>query len=633
MSKKFKQDWWRRKEENAFSFYDQSKKLFDWDSGRTGYSSYFVKDNQNLRSAAKMIGSMFSVMNVPKNVKYESYITNSKAAEIKIPVPLAMLRDEKGNYMNHDTKLLDAFYGACIQNAAIATMQTKFDCARTFNSRCTNNNITMRDFMFSLLNIERIDKKLAERFPGYSKFVQKYKQYKYDETYQPLDPNEHAGKRLAETIAKFIRYPAHISEEEIEEFSKPLSQIETYMKKYGFPVTSGDCDRYAKYLSNIIEKFIKKQDEQKSSSDGDNDSDGNDDDEENLSNSDSDENDTSAPDTSTSSDSLSKSDMNELAKQLMKSMVNAADDSSSSDFDNDFEDFIGDVDDVNNFNYSKLSHENDGEVVAGNVIFKKSDSNKDRYMNDLTKINSTKAQVLAKLFERKAKDYQFSMKSMRSGRLDTNKLAEAKQMVPTIYERFGQVKTNKLNVGVLIDESGSMGWGDKMQKARQAAIFVNEVLKKQKDVQLFIYGHTADEAYFNSCDIMIYKEPGVNTDSYALGSCRSRRNNRDGDAILAVAKRIRSKTSDPGLLFVISDGSPNAAGYDGQKAIEDTRKKVTMAQALGFQVIQIAIEEDVPCNEMFDYYIRMTNIESLPNDLIGYVSKKVDKLIKEKTII
>ena len=58
-----------------------------------------------------------------------------------------------------------------------------------------------------------------------------------------------------------------------------------------------------------------------------------------------------------------------------------------------------------------------------------------------------------------------------------------------------------------------------------------------------------------------------------------------------------------------------------------------MSQALGFQVIQIAIEEHVPCEEMFDYYIRMTNIESLPNDLIAYVSKKVDNLIKEKTIM
>jgi cobalamin biosynthesis protein CobT len=276
----------------------------------------------------------------------------------------------------------------------------------------------------------------------------------------------------------------------------------------------------------------------------------------------------------------------------------------------------------------------DGTLTEGNIKFKKSDSNKDNYFKDLTKINSTKAQVLAKLFSRKSKDYTFSMKSMRSGRLDTNKLAEAKQMVPTIYERFGQVTTNKINIGVVIDESGSMGSGAKMQKARQAAIFINEVFKKQQDVQLFIYGHTADESSgYGDCNIRIYREPGVNMDPYALGSCKARANNRDGDAIYACAKRIRSKTTDPGLIFVISDGAPYAYDYSGQQAISDTRKKVTMAQALGFQVIQIAIEEEVPCDEMFDYYIQMTNIENLPNDMIAYVSKKVDKLIKEKTIM
>lgn len=612
MSLKFKKDWWKRKEEDAFSFYDPSKKLFDWDSGRTGYSSYFVRDNQNLRSAAKMIGSMFRVIGVPKNFKLEHSINKRVLKdEITVPVPLAMLRDEQGNYMNHDTRLLDAFYGSSIQNAALATMQTKSEYTRTMNARNTDN-VTMRELMYTLLNTERVDKKLAERFPGYSKFVQKFKQYKYDETYEPLDANEHAGKRLAETVAKFIRYPAHITEEEVEEFAKPLSQIEAYMKKNGFPKTSDDCDRQAVYLSGVIDKFIKAEDKKEEEPPGDEDDDSNP---------------SPAP-------SPSKSDMDELAKQLMKSMVNPDEgDDQGEEFNEDFQDFTEDMEEKKNLPPSNHDFTKQGTLTEGNIKFQKSASDKDKYMKDLTKINSTKAQVLAKLFARKSKDYQFTMKSMRSGRLDTNKLAEAKQMVPTIYERFGQVTTNKVNIGVVIDESGSMG-GAKMQKARQAAIFINEVFKRQQDVQLFIYGHTADEnGGFGDCNIRIYREPGVNMDPYALGSCKARSNNRDGDAIYAAAKRIRSKTTDPGLIFVISDGAPYACAYDGQEAISDTRKKVTMAQSLGFQVIQIAIEEEVPCDEMFDYYIQMTNIENLPNDMISYVSKKVDKLIKEKTIM
>lgn len=617
MSVKFKKDWWKRKEEDAYSFYDPSKKLFDWDSGRTGYSSYFVRDNQNLRSAAKMIGSMFRVIGVPKDIKYD-HSNKLRAVNDKttIPVPLNMLRDEDGSYMNHDVELLDAFYGAAIQNAALATLQTKSEYMRTMNARSSQTTTTIKDLMFTILNTERIDKRLADRFPGYSKFVQKFKQYKYDKTYEPLGEEEHAGKRLTETITKFLRYPAHVTEEEVDEFAKPLSQIESYMKKNGFPVTSMDCDKQAQYLSGVINKFMiaeDKKEEEKGDGDGDGDEEG---DEEGSGG--------KAP-------MPTKSEMNDLAHEMMKKMMNAPDGDDSDEFSDDFDDFTEDMEEKRalppGHDFSK-----EGESIDGNVRFIKSASDKDKYLKDLTKINSTKAQVLAKLFSRKSKDYQFSMKSMRSGRLDTNKLAEAIQRVPTIYERFGQVTTNKINISVLIDESGSMGCGDRMKKARQAAIFINEVFKKQPDVQLYIYGHTADEKNTHDCTIRIYREPGTNMDPYALGSATARSNNRDGDAIYAVAKRVRSRTPDPGLLFVISDGQPAAYGYNGQASINDTRKKVTMAQALGFQVIQIAIDEEVPSEEMFDYFIKMTNIENLPNDMISYVSKKVDKLIKEKMI-
>jgi nitric oxide reductase activation protein len=224
------------------------------------------------------------------------------------------------------------------------------------------------------------------------------------------------------------------------------------------------------------------------------------------------------------------------------------------------------------------------------------------------------------------------MKSMRSGRLDTNKIAEAAQQVPTIYERFGQVTTSKVCVGVLIDESGSMG-GSKIEKAREAAIFINEVFRKMPDVELFIYGHTADITNSGSVDMMVYREKGFITDSFSLGSVSARANNRDGDAIFATAKRMRAQTENQGLLFVLSDGAPSASDYGGRSAIDDTRKKVLRAQSLGFQVIQIAIEEHVPSRDMFDYFIKMTDIKNLPKELVAYMSRKVDKLIKEKVTV
>jgi hypothetical protein len=608
----FTKDWFRRKKENAYSFYDKSKKSFSWEDGinlSNGYSSYFVKDNENLKSAAKMVGSMFKVVGVPKGMKMESKInTKNSSDDVKVPVPLSMLKDkETGEYLNKDTELLDAFYGASIQNAALATMQSKSEYIRTMNARSTSEGktTTPQDLLYSILNTERIDKKLADRFPGYSKFVQKYKQYKYDKTYEPLAPEEHQGKRLLELITKFLRYPEHITDEELEEFKDPIEQIEKYVHKNGFPSTSQECERQSAYMYNVVQKYI--QEEEKK------------------------------PEEEGGGKGPSGDEMNDMAQSLMKSMVNSDDGDESDEAASDFSDFADDMEDKNSTPKS-IDYSQKGEnQIIGNVKFIKGSSNKERYQKDLNKIDTVKAHVLAKLFTRKCKDYRFSMKSMRSGRLDTNKIAEAKQNVPTIYERFGEVKTNKVNIAVLIDESGSMG-GDKIEKARQASIFINEVFKNIPDARLYIYGHTADgggggglSVSYGDCVIRIYTEHGKHSDPYALGSVAARHNNRDGDAIYAVARRVRSQNQDPCLLFVISDGSPHAHEYYGQEAIEDTRKKVTQSEALDFQVIQIAIENSVPSEEMFNHYIKMTDIKNLPNEMIAYISKRVDKLIKTKT--
>ncbi len=599
-----KRDWFRRKEEDSYSFYDQNKRFFDWDQNRTGYSSYFLKDNESLKSAAKMVSSMFKVIDVPKNTKLEHSIEPKDCHDaVVIPVPLNMLRDSEGNYLNHDVELLDAFYGASIQNAALATFQNKRDYNRTMSARSSKTKTTVQDLLYATLNTERIDKKLSNKFPGYSKFVQKFKKYKYDTTYEPLSSEEHQGKRLVETLLKFLRYPANVTEEEEKEFAKPIEQIEHYMKKHGFPKTSDDCERQSAYLYDVVNKYI--EEEEKDDEDG-----------------------------SKGTPAPSKDEMDDFAKSLMQSLMNPDDGDDSDEFADDFQEFTEDMEEKPPM---KMKHDfsKEGQAEQGNIKFIKADSNKERYKKELSKIDTCKASVLANLFARKCKDYQFSMKSMRSGRLDTNKIAEAAQNVATVYERFGQVTTNKLNIGVLIDESGSMG-GNKIERARQAAIFINEVFKNIPDARLYMYGHTADGGGGGTkgdCIIRIYKEHGKGSDPHALGSADARYNNKDGDAIYACARKIRSMNDDPCLLFVLSDGAPYADNYSGQRAIEDTRKKVTMSQALGFQVIQIAIDYEVPSADMFDYYIEMTDIKNLPMDLIKYVSKKVDKLIHSKTVI
>lgn len=612
---KLSRDWFNRRAEDAYTFADDSKRFFSWDRGRDSYSSFFVRNNDSLKIAAKMIGSIFRVIGVPKNFEY----TNSIEASSRNPsvqIPLSMLRDEKGNYLDKNTELLDAFYGAAIQNAALATMQTTSEYYQTMKSRDTSKDVGLKDLLFTVLNTERIDKKLADRLPGYLKFVQKFKNHRYENA-PVVGEDEPAQKRLMDLIVKMLRYPANISESDLEEFEKPVSGIERLLKKYGgIPNTATECSSMATSLANIIVKYTE---EEEPPPPGE--SEREEDDEESGGSS-----------SSKSKPKLSKSDLDEIAKEMIKSLINAEEGNKEGAFTKEFEDFTEDMTPGAHHIPDPKDYDEEGFAEDSTVVFLKADTNASAYKHALHKVDSTKAAVLQKLFARKSKDQAFVMKSMRSGRLDTNKIAEAAQNVPTIYERMGRITTNKICVGVLIDESGSMG-GSKIDKARQAAIFINEVFKNMPDVDLYMYGHTADTPSTSVTYLRVYREKGYVTDPFSLGSIAARGNNRDGDAILAFAKRVRKNTPNQGLLFVLSDGQPAASDYNGRSAIEDTKSKVQKAQALGFQVIQIAIEESVPSAQMFDYFIKMTDIKNLPNDMINYMSRKVDKLIKERVTV
>lgn len=626
MSKLVK-DWFNRRAEDAYTFADDSKRFFSWDKGRSSYSSFFVRNDDSLKTAAKMIGSMYRVIGVPKTFKYANDLSESSASYPVIQVPLGMLRDEEGNYLDKDSELLDAFYGAAIQNAALATMQTTGEYSMTVNARYAKK-ATLSSLLFSVLNTERIDKKLADRLPGYLKFVQKFKEHRHKNA-TPLEEDAHPQKRLTDLIIKMLRYPADLSETDLEEFEKPVKSIERLLKKHGgIPATADDCNSMATSLSNIIMKYEKDEEPPPPPSrcSGD----------ESESSDESGEGGTPPP-SSSKAPKMSKSELDDFAKKMMVELINPDEGEcstaigSTSSFEKEFEEFIDDMSDDHIMRMGQ-NWDDEGLVNEGSVVFMDASSNKNSYKKTLSKIDITKAAVLQKLFQRKSKDQAFVMKSMRSGRLDTNKIAEAAQNVPTIYERIGHIRTNKICVGVLVDESGSMG-GDKIEKAKQAAVFINEVFRKIPDVDLYIYGHTADNPSSGVTYLRIYREKGTTTDPFKLGSVSARSNNRDGDAILAFAQRVRSKTDAQGLLFVLSDGAPSANGYGGRAAIKDTRKKVQKAQSLGFQVIQIAIEESVPSRDMFDYFIKMTNIKNLPRDMVAYMSRKVDKIIKERVIV
>lgn len=273
--------------------------------------------------------------------------------------------------------------------------------------------------------------------------------------------------------------------------------------------------------------------------------------------------------------------------------------------------------------FIQRTYASDGQVFRDCAT---SDRTNIRYEKLIKSAPMNRANVLKNKLKVQIRDYDFSVKGVKSGRLDTTKIAEAVQNVDTVYERIGSVSTSKVSVGVLIDESGSMS-GSPMDAAVQTAMMIEHALGKQSNVNLFIYGHHSS---YMDCVVTRYVEPGYGN-SKNLGASMATGANYDGDAIAVCAKRMRSLTEDPVLFFVISDGAPSAGGYGGDKAIRHVKKVVDFVEKkMNMQVVQVAIDSSVPSRKMFNHHVDFLDLNKLPTDLSRYVSTHLKNKLKTK---
>ena len=193
------------------------------------------------------------------------------------------------------------------------------------------------------------------------------------------------------------------------------------------------------------------------------------------------------------------------------------------------------------------------------------------------------------------------------------------------------VKEDKpLDVCLLVDESGSMG--GLMHYARRSCIAIKEALEENSMLNLWVMGHTADghDGWHNepnSTNMTVYHSPTLKDRPFAMGSMRARYENRDGNAILSAAQRVKEETDNPmsnKLMIVFSDGSPAAIGYGGTKGIEHTRKSVNACESKGWSVIQVGFGGAHYQERMFKNHIYVDNIEELGTK----VSKIIRKVVK-----
>lgn len=512
-----------------------------------------------------------------------------------------------------------------------------------------------------LLNIiedERIERNLGEDKPGLANYLKAVKRHYFGRYSGMTEGSEDASplQKILNCILGIIRYPRLLREEEMVEFGELLLKVEKILTPY--PDSTASAERAAEKIFELIikeygrESGSGKEDSGKgnpSPEDSENESPSPEESDDSTDGSDAGE---SGEGTDSESDSgeenakdteedrpleMSREESVKAMESDLEKIADALEEVAGGPVQPDIEgcsSLRGDrMADAVSTDRELLAKICEGEVETGSskdVIFTRQKEYRDGYMSALEEVKQY-VPAVRKVIKGRCVEYSLTHLGMRSGVLDTGKLAEAVQGVPTVYKRQGEVRSDRACVCMLVDESGSMYRHGRMLAARKTAVLLNEALSSIPNIELFIYGHTADCERSGVTELNIYREKGY-APKYALGSLEPRSNNRDGLAILETALRVRKQTKEEVLMFIISDGEPAAENYFGMRAIDHTKECVEKAEAMGFRIVQICINANYDPALMFRHFIKMENLGTLARDLGREIAKALSSKIKTHVI-
>lgn len=587
----------------------QSGRL-DWESTiRSGgaYSEFILhpKSNEDLiRNAYRLASEMLSVMDTPSKVNVKITPDNSCTDACTVWVATRVFDDADMTV----GKKLDTFIGLAVHEGC-HLLYTDFKGA----SAAENSTISA---LQNIIEDERIERECGQSRPGLSNFLAASKYYYFDKYRQELLKQGRlesldTPKRLMNAILSYIRYPKALDPSDVKEFCDVLLAVREILTPY--PESTAESLEAARRIFDAMKQSL--QEEQKQSQPS------------SIGGSEAQEsgaegqNRDAASETGSGSSSAGRSEgrsgidavdnslaeMGPAIKNLVKGLVEQG------------------LTDSEVSETVKQDGGNVGRVCEGrlergsqrNTYIEKAGETKDVYEQSLSRVRQY-IPAISKSLRCLSSEYRLSLRGMRSGTLDTSKLAEAVQGVPTVYVREGEVKSDKVAVCILLDESGSM-WGPGEQAARDTAVLLNEAFGNIPNIDLYIYGHTASR---KTTSLFIYREKGLRN-RYALGSTSSRAGNHDSIAIREAAARVRKYTSEHCLFFVISDGAPNESPELVRKAVQDISRN-------DFSLVAVSIDPYYDPSIMYDHNITFSDLPTLAIELGKMVQSAILKSSNKK---
>ena len=640
-------DWFGRKGKNYTSTYKGSTRL-GWDTKVSGSYSSFFAPNLNkrklLRDSYRHACDIRDIMDIPRSIRIQLNVdAETSCTDGKTVIVSTKVYDD--NKIDNNVKL-DVFLGTTIHEFSHILYT---DMAEIRKNRPNK-------FLFNLFNTiedERIEYNTTQNYPGYANFIGQAKYYYFDLLYKKAEKQDDLMDVL-QNILYIIRYPARVDTKVIYRHQVLFDKIKKVLCDFGN--NSKEAYDKAEKIYKLLLDYFKfpppppeeqqegdEEQDQSDSSEGQSDSgegqegsDGSSDPQNSKQSSqkqDSKDNEGSDKNSKTQSSPKSGSDEGSAGKKKQEPIKAYTQEEIKQAAEKLAEQMRRLITSNTSLNSNEIKDEWDSKEIADeckqikdDVFIVKQEDYERRYKADFDTVKQH-INGLVNTFSKFFVEQEYRLTGMRRGVLDTNKLAEAYQAVETVYSNKFKRTTPGLDVCVLIDESGSMS-GTNIASARKCAILLNEVFLRLKQCDFYVYGHTADNRHMGEVTINVYRDHW-NRNRYALGKVESYSNNKDSVAIEETYKMVRKQTSKPLLMFVISDGAPNAYGLGGQPAVEEVKKVVNRIESNGDTLVcQIAIESHFRPQDMFNHYVVMTNMNTFPSDLSGYVMNTLISKLK-----
>ena len=495
--------------------------------------------------------------------------------------------------------------------------------------------------LVNILEDERIERLCGDRMPGYANFLKAAKYYMFDlylrrRKEEGVTVTLEAAVRLFNAIIALVRYPKALRQEDLEEFADYLWKVREIV--LDFPETPGEVSTAAEAIYEVIREFFEKQMDPQSRKKPEEKTGGTPQESEgpeqegNPSSGKDPENGEGLVRKDAASSSVPDRKEEEIEKQVSKAMQ-------------DLSDELGGMPEIAS-GPERGTEPLDGEEMAecvkrdsaqlagicedvvelgegGRSVLYRAQEEREAYDESLRRIRKY-IPAVARTLRGHCSEYQVTYRGMRSGVLDTGKLAEAFQGVQTVYLREGRVRSDRMAVCVLIDESGSM-YGEKIRAARDLSVLLSESVATIPSIDLYVYGHTygdrCRDSYSRGCQIaelQVYREKGY-APKKALGGVEARSGNLDSLAIREAAARMRRLSScRKNLMFVITDGAPN-------ERHEQLRDTVRELEKSGMDIVAVCIEPGYDPSMLYTHHVRLTDMSRLAIDLGKMIKKAILK--------